>query len=131
MNNSLAGRGSNPIIDAINDSLSKPNLHPRARVVLEKRLKHHLGKVGKSRGYASRNNLQAAQRKSAKERAAKAEKKLLGVMPIILKLREEKLTYKQIAEHLQSVGTTNLRGTPYSESSICSMVLRNAAEKQT
>lgn len=115
------------VVDAIKESLDKPDLHPCAREILEKRLKYHLGRVKRRPASLSLDSQRRAVDNSAKVRAAKAAQKCREILPLILNLRGQGLTYRTIADHLQLEGITNSLGSPYSAVSVWQLVRNNAA----
>jgi len=94
--------------------LSKPDLHPRAREVLERRLEQ-------LRERERKNRSESAHKRMLPFREA-TQKKYREILPLILKMRAEGCTYPQIADHLKAAGITSMRGTPYHWATICNIV---------
>lgn len=102
----------NEVILALKESLSKPDLHPRARPLLEQRLQYWLDKK-RSRRREPKYNSRAINA-SVISRKESARRKRQEILPLILELRGYGLTYKEIAEELRRWGYKSGKGTPYS-----------------
>lgn len=113
----------NSVIGALKDSLGKPDLDPRARAVLEQRLEYWLDKK-RERRWPDK-----ALKASAKSRRESARRKHQEVLPLIRKLQDDGLIYKEIAAELQRRGFKSGKGMPYSETWIGNIIREAAAEE--
>lgn len=116
-------RPYNSVIRALMDSLSKPDLDPCAREILERRLEYHQGRLQQKRREASRPQIHKAILISAQRRKERTRKKIQELLPLILRLRGGGKTYKEIEDDLRAAGVINTKGNPYSSDTIRRMVI--------
>lgn len=98
------------IISVLQETLANPDLHPDSRKGMEGRLRHY-----RSLRRTEQDNARAiaASRASRATTARKARKEM---MPHILKMKAEGMTYKAMVSVLEEKGFVSLKGTPFTPS---------------